>query len=297
MSERLIYSISTGRCGTVFLTNLIRANLPDASAVVHHERFGFLNFGVHTPDLSHMTTFNTVGNVSHIRDFWRCKLSHDQAEPAPLYIEMSHVLAKAGLFENLDLIEEDRSIDIVVLTRPIEDIVWSYVNHFDFINYGFMWPFTLDPRYPNTILKLRPLKNLSPARIAHWYVCEIWTRAAYYEQLLRAVSNVRFHRVNLTEIADEEGAEALVGRLFPEERSSPFVMPDRANAMRSRHFPPSMRDEVEAICREISVDPEAMAMEFIRSGNRLAHPKLRGSRRTRLTPAAAGSTARNKAAG
>ena len=69
MAKRLLYSISTGRCGTMFLANLIRANLRQDAAVVHHERTGFLNFGVHTPDLSHLTTFNTVGNVAHVREF------------------------------------------------------------------------------------------------------------------------------------------------------------------------------------------------------------------------------------
>ena len=103
----------------MFLANLFRANLPDEVAAVHHERLNFLSFGVHTPDLSHMTMFNTVGNVPHIRAFWQRKLGYDQAEQAPAYVEMSHVLSKAGLFENLDLIDKDRSVDIIVLTRPI----------------------------------------------------------------------------------------------------------------------------------------------------------------------------------
>ena len=275
MPERLIYSISTGRCGTVFLANLIRANLPEKSATVHHERFGFLNFGVHTPDLSHMTTFNTVGNVDHIREFWRHKLTYDLAETAPIYAEMSHVHAKAGLLENLDLIDKGQRIEIIILTRPIEDVVWSYVNHFDFINYGFMWPFTLDPRYPNTILKLRPLKKLSPALIAHWYVCEMWTRAAYYEQLLSDLPNVRFHQINLTEIINETGADNLISKLFPNERTASFVMPPKANETRTPHFPPAMRQEVMQICQEMPVDTGAMAAEFIQSGKRLATPEYR----------------------
>ena len=274
MSRRLLYSISTGRCGTMFLANLIRANLREETAVVHHERLGFLNFGVHTPDLSHMTTFNAVGNVTHIREFWQRKLAYDQAESVPAYIEMSHVLAKAGLLENLDLIDKNRAVDIVVLTRPIEDIVWSFVNHFDFAGYGFMWPFTLDPNYPNTILKLRP-EHLSPVRIAHWYVCEMWTRAAYYEQLLRDTPNLRFHRISLTDIADERGADAFIGRLFPDERSTSFVMPPKANETRSPYFPPAIRDEVQRICRDIPVDFGRIAAEFIRAGKRLETPEYR----------------------
>jgi hypothetical protein len=274
MSDRLLYSLSTGRCGTMFLANLFRANLPEATAVVHHERLGFLNFGVHTPDLSHMTTFNTVGNVAHIREFWQRKLAFDQTETAPVYIEMSHVLAKAGLLENLDLIDKSRAVDIVILTRPIEDIVWSYVNHFDFASYAFMWPFTLDPHYPNTILKLRA-ENLSPLRIAHWYVCEMWTRAAYYEQLLHSAAKVRFHRICLSEVTDESGADAFMGRLFPDERSTSFVMPPKANETRSPYFPTAVRDEVRRICGESSIDFGGIAAEFIRSGKRLEIPEYR----------------------
>ena len=274
MSKRLIYSISTGRCGTMFLANLFRANLPDEVAAVHHERLNFLSFGVHTPDLSHMTMFNTVGNVPHIRAFWQRKLGYDQAETMPAYVEMSHVLSKAGLFENLDLIDKDRSVDIIVLTRPIEEIVWSFVNHFDFVSYGFMWPFTLDPNYPNTILKLRP-EHFNPVRIAHWYVCEMFTRAAYYEQLLHDVPNVRFHRIGLTDIIDARGANAVVEKFFPQERSPSFVMPPKANETRSPLFPPAMRDEVQRTCREITVDYARVAAEYIRSGKRLATPDYR----------------------
>jgi hypothetical protein len=258
----------------MFLANLFRANLPDEVAAVHHERLNFLSFGVHTPDLSHMTMFNTVGNVPHIRAFWQRKLGYDQAEQAPAYVEMSHVLSKAGLFENLDLIDKDRSVDIIVLTRPIEEIVWSFVNHFDFVSYGFMWPFTLDPNYPNTILKLRP-EHFNPVRIAHWYVCEMFTRAAYYEQLLHDVPNLRFHRISLTDIIDARGANALIEKFFPHERSLSFVMPPKANETRSPLFPPAMRDEVQRVCREITVDYARVAAEFIRSGKRLATPDYR----------------------
>jgi len=283
MAERLVYSISTGRCGTVFLTNLIRENLPERSAVVRHERFGPLNFGVHTPDLSHMTGFNTFGNVDYIREFWRRKLNHDVAEAAPTYVEMSHVLAKAGLLENLDLLGDAITIDIIVLTRRIEDIVWSYVNHFDFMNFGFMWPFTLDPRYPNTILRLQPLKNLSPARIAHWYVCEMWTRAAYYEQLLRDATNVRFHRVRLEDVSHPDGADAFLSELFQDRSKRPMLMPNRANSTRRPHFPQSVRDEVERICEKFSIDPHKMAAEFLDSGRRLATPS-RGRGGSRAVP-------------
>jgi len=272
MARRLVYSISTGRCGTLFLSNLIRSNLDEAAAVVHHERFGFLNFGVHTPDMSHLTTFNTVGDVPYIREFWNRKLRFDRNEQADVYVEVSHVLSKAGLIENLDQLDDSVEIDIIVLTRSIPDVVWSYVNHFDFVNFGFTWPFTLDPRYPNTILKLRAAQGPSPVGAAHWYVCEMHARAAYYEMLLRDRSQIRFHRIALEDVTRPEGAQRFLEAVFPDHAPAEVNMPGRANQTRHTLYPVEQRATIERICEEADIDPLQAARNFFESGQRLAEP-------------------------
>jgi hypothetical protein len=64
-------------------------------------------------------------------------------------------------------------------------------------------------------------------------------------------------------------------RLFPVERSTSFVMSPKANETRAPYFPPAMRDEVQQICRDISVDFGGVAAKFIRSGKRLETPEYR----------------------
>ena len=71
--RRFVFTIATGRCGTAFLTELLRGHIKDAKAC--HERTDYRSFGLHTPDASHFMLFNSVGNVQSVRDFWRRKLT------------------------------------------------------------------------------------------------------------------------------------------------------------------------------------------------------------------------------
>ena len=104
MSKTFIFTVTTGRSGTGYLTRLLSENLVDAE--VHHERLGYQAFGVDTPDASHFTLFNSVGNVVQVQDFWRQKLT-----------EISHFNAKAGLIENLGGLHEHGDVHLIVLYR------------------------------------------------------------------------------------------------------------------------------------------------------------------------------------
>ena len=117
MAERLIYTVTTGRSGTVFLAELLRSNLPPEKATVIHERTGYPNFGVHTPDASHLTTFNNVGNIPLVREFFRRKLELALATPPETFVEISHFLCKAGLVENLDFVSSRAEVHLFALRR------------------------------------------------------------------------------------------------------------------------------------------------------------------------------------
>jgi hypothetical protein len=147
--KNLIFTITTGRSGTVYLTELLRRNLPNGE--VHHERFGYQDFSVETPDASHFMLFNSAGNVKQVQDFWEQKLVRNVQTSADWYVEISHVLSKAGLLENLHHLA-GHAVHIVILTRNVEDVAWSFYNRFDFFNFGFTWLFSLDPRYPNKLV-------------------------------------------------------------------------------------------------------------------------------------------------
>ena len=128
MSRRIfIFPLSTGRSGTVYLAEALKANLP-VRAAVYHERTGFDRFGVDTPDLSTFTLFNSVGNVPRVRCFWETKAARVIAEDVPVYAEISHFLMKAGLVENLDLFLQAGDVHLVHLTRDVAQTVRSLVN-------------------------------------------------------------------------------------------------------------------------------------------------------------------------
>jgi len=47
---KLIFTLTAGRTGTMYLAELLRANLPDTE--VHHEILEYDSFGVDTPEIS-----------------------------------------------------------------------------------------------------------------------------------------------------------------------------------------------------------------------------------------------------
>ena len=208
-------------------------NLPGAQ--VHHERAKWLDLGVNCPDASHLTRFNTIGNQPEIRAFWRQKLVRDVAEPETIYAEGTHLHAKAGLIENLDLVPGDCRVVLIALRRDPLKVVWSLHNRFDFVNFGFTWIFTLDPRYRNVIASYDPLRKFGTVGSAIWYVIEMQTRAAYYRKLTSDQSNVDFLDISLEEIVTDEGAHRLITTVTG-RADQDVVLPPPANELTQTHF-------------------------------------------------------------
>jgi len=144
--NRYIFTITLGRSGSAYLTELLRSNLPDSE--VHHERMWPDGFGLDTPDVSHLMSFNTHGNTAAVKQFWRQKFSVIGAGNTATYVETSHLLAKVGLMENLGTFLQNTEVDIVLLRRDLEKTVISLLARGDFINSGMSWTFYLDWNYP-----------------------------------------------------------------------------------------------------------------------------------------------------
>jgi len=269
MAERLVYPVTTGRSGTVFLAELLRCNLPADDARVHHERTGFPNFGVHTPDASHFTTFNTVGNAPNVQAFFRSKLGRDVADERACHVEVSHFLCKAGLVENLPALSDEVEVHLVGLARDPFRIAWSFVNRFDFFNTGFTWLFSLDPRYPNVILSSEPFRAHGMIGSAIWYVAEMFARMAYYRLLVREeMPGVRWHDVTLESLVEPSGAAALLGGLgFPR---SEVAMPPKRNETRTEFFGEPDRRRARELFEQLWDDPAAAGESYYRRGTRLA---------------------------
>ena len=246
--RRFAFTITTGRSGTAFLRALVEANVPESEC--HHEILGWDRFGVDTPDVSHMTLFNSEGNGPKVRDFWRQKMDRIAASPAPLYCESSHLLAKCGLIENVELLTAVGEVHLIELRRDIYATATSHLLRSSFVDYGATWLWYLDPRYPNNIIKVGG--TLSTVHMSVWYVLEMRARAAYYRRLLADRSDVHMHTVELDEIVQPQGAREMLMRLG--WSGDTLVLPAAQNAGKSTaRLPPDADAELRTLIDSTSV--------------------------------------------
>lgn len=175
-SPSLIFTITAGRTGTKWLSELIGRNLGIESV---HEHVGVDDIGTLTPDIRTLRNFNTYGFNSVVRRFWGARLARLPKGP---YVETSHVLAKAGLLEALEW--HGMKATIICLRR--DDIIahaLSFAVRSDFLSITLMWQWYLDTFYPRIIMS-PDLQCGHPMldRIG-WYIAEMLARQEYYRRL------------------------------------------------------------------------------------------------------------------
>jgi hypothetical protein len=206
--KKFVFTMTTGRSGTKYLATLLRQNLPDAEC--HHEILGWDRFGVDTPDLSHMTLFNSLGNVEQVQAFWRSKLGRVAATQHSFYAETSHLLMKGGLVENLAPLTARGTVHLIALERDPYATIVSFRNRFDFLDKANSWVWYLDPDYPLNLVRSRELVAEGVNGLCLWYILEIRARAARYEAMLSGQPGIVFHRFNLDELRYAQGAARLL---------------------------------------------------------------------------------------
>ena len=269
MSKTFIFTVTTGRSGTGYLTRLLSENLVDAE--VHHERLGYQAFGVDTPDASHFTLFNSVGNVVQVQNFWRQKLTRIAKTLADSYAEISHFNAKAGLIENLGGLYEHGDVHLIVLYRDPLATLRSFHNRHDFANLGFTWLFALDPRYPNKIVPADEHRKFGAAGAAYWYIQEMTARSAYYDRLVADIPGVHTHRVDIEELTDRAGVDDLLQQLCVDARPE-FIIPERANATETWRLTTQDETLLQEIVQQLDTNCTALGEAYFDSGCRLAQP-------------------------
>lgn len=228
--KQFLFTLTTGRSGTRYLAELLQANLPGAEC--HHEICGWDRFGVDTPDISHMTLFNSQGNVEPVQAFWRSKLSSIAATPRAQYVETSHVLMKAGLVENLAPLTAQGIVHLVALERDPYATIVSFRNRFDFWDKANRWLWYLDPDYPRNLVPSRELFAKGINGLCLWYILEIRARAARYESLLAREPRIRVHRFSLEELRVAGGASRLLRALGIAAEPAQVVLSDPQNVGR-----------------------------------------------------------------
>jgi len=266
VAANYVFTLTAGRTGTAWLAAMLGANLDDCEA--HHEFLGWDCFGVDTPDLSHLTLFNSRGVCEEVRGFWRRKLARVAACPRRWYVETAHVLMKAGLVEHLDLIADRGRIHLVILGRDLVSTVASYSQRGDFSNKGNQWLWYLDPDYPQNILNPVPFKQHGVMGIRVWYWMEIEARQAYYAALLADRAGVNLLRCTLLEVTREPGARRLLRGLGCEPAQ--VALPPPLNVThQARQLGERELAIIAELCRRFPDDPRALGAEHYRRGRRL----------------------------
>lgn len=248
---------------------MLRTNLSDAQ--VFHERIGWLDLGVNCPDASHMTRFNTLGNTPEIRAFWQQKLARDAAQPSEVFVETTHLHAKAGLIENLDLVPDGTRVVLVAQRRDPFKIAWSFYNRFEFTNFGFTWLFALDPRYHNVIVSSEPFREYNAAGSALWYVIEMEARGEYYRLMTQETPNVSVFPTALEQLVQPEGAKKLL-REISGDAVADIGIPAPENVQPQHFFDEAEKAKLQHLVSRFEWNPTELAQSFIASGRRLAMP-------------------------
>lgn len=266
--RHFIFTITTGRSGTNFLAELLALNLGHAQ--VHHEQLAYSDWGVNSPDVSHLTTFNQIGNSSHVRAFWQQKFARLKALDVRYFAEMSHMLAKAGLVENLEQLDGAGTVHLIYLKRDIANTVISFINRYDFLNKGNMWLWYLDTDYANVIVSPEPFLSYGQVGCALWYVIEMRVRAEYYRMLLAERADIIFHEVEMEEVTRMDGAAKLLAGLGADLPPAAIRMPGRVNANQASAISEQGQQQIRELAGRFTFDTAELARNWYDYGNRLA---------------------------
>lgn len=184
--QRAVFTVTPGRTGTQWLAELFKQNATDVE--VHHELLGPGHFGVNTPDLEQLTTFNEFGCTPQLREFWKRKFEQVVQSRHALYVETNHQLAKAGLIEHLDLCP--CPVTLLFLQRDLAKILASLLRTGLFTNTIQVWLWTLSPDYALNLTDSERW-GCSPGTphdlmLGIWYVFEMYARMGMYATHLDA---------------------------------------------------------------------------------------------------------------
>lgn len=195
--KRLIFTVTTGRSGTGYLSKAL--SLLPKVASYHEPEPSFSNV---------MRLAQKNENIAY--EFWvEKKLPRIVSKPAQVYIETSHLFCK-GFVE--PLLELGFTPDIIVLTRPHREVATSMCQ-LDTIpgrtDKGLRH--YLSPDDPN-VLPLPGWQTLHDYQLCYWYCLEIERRCIRYEKMFLERS-ARVARVLLSDIAAISGLNRLVKQL------------------------------------------------------------------------------------
>jgi hypothetical protein len=239
--KRLIFSVSTGRSGTAYLSKIL-GYIPNVSS--HHE-----------PKPSFSKVLRAVQQNKKIAyDFWIAhKLPVIAKEAAPIYIETSHLLCKGFLEPLLDL---EIVPDLIVLKRPHRQVSLS------FCRFGTIpgrtakgLKYLFSPSDPD-VLSLPSWQKCNDYQLCYWYCLEIERRSYQYKRLFSELGS-RVVSFSLDEISTIEGFEAL-REVLNLERPDPLqwqsylrMRAGKVNTRSHLNYPATLPEDFDAAEQDI----------------------------------------------
>ncbi len=173
--KRLIFAITAGRTGSVFLAKLLEL-IPDCSA--HHE-----------PEPAFQRFLRRVQADPRIADEFllKYKLPFIAELPQNIYIELSNVFGKGflGPLIHLGIVP-----DLIILRRAPRKIAVSYLERYSVpgrTKYGL--EFLLQPDDPG-VMPLPGWRKMSDYQLCFWYVLEMERRQAHYSTVVRDLGGI-----------------------------------------------------------------------------------------------------------
>ena len=263
--KKFIFTITTGRSGTAFLYSLLKENIKDCEAY-HEKIFGYDKFGVETPDISHLQTFNSKGNTTYIKKFWKRKFDIILKSDSKTYIETSHILAKAGLIENLEYLLPHGNVYLINLKRDVIKTLLSFYQRCDFRNIGNDWMWYLDYNYPKNITKFSTYEAMKMPDPSLWYYFEMQARAEYYKLLTKGERGIKIITVNLENLNKKEYAKQFFKKIGFQRKKILIPPPQNVSSSRMEIAKKTIRN-IRKKVRDIN--PKEIASYFYNSGKRI----------------------------
>ncbi len=195
MDKRLIFTLSPGRCGTRYLSEMLRT-IPGI-AVEHEPKPGF-------EDAARLAQF--VPEAA--RRFWlEHKLPAIERYEEPVYFEASHTFIGGFADTLLDL---GIVADIVTLTRPHREVAlsrWRRGSIPGRTERGCQY--TIHPNARGVLLPLPNWRKLTDYQLCYWFCLEVEAESDCYAQRY-GEAGATVHRTTLEKITTEDGFLTLV---------------------------------------------------------------------------------------
>lgn len=196
-NKRLIFTITTGRSGTGFLSRLLKI-VPNVDSF-HEPKPKFSEV---------MRTIQTEPQVAY--QFWiNHKLPNIVKNKNPVYIETSHLFCKGFLEPLLDI---GFVPDVIVLRRAYRDVALSLYQLETIPGRTEKGnKYYLTPNDPG-VVQIDNWKTLHDYQLCYWYCIEIDRRRKHYSKLLSQLG-ARIVNITLDQLLTFKGMRNLIEKL------------------------------------------------------------------------------------